>query len=55
MNVLLQGSVCAPSYSILYSSDISMATSRKFGYADHSTVAVQVEKFEEGERTVEYE
>ena len=52
-NGLPQGSVCAPPYFNLYTSDMPATISRKFGYADDSALATQVKRFEAGEHFLE--
>lgn len=52
-NGLPQGTVCAPSYFNLYTSDQPSTTSRKFGYADDTALAVRVKTFEAGENLLQ--
>lgn len=45
-----QGSVCAPPFFNLYTSDMPVTKSRKFCYADDLALTCQVKKFEEAEK-----
>lgn len=48
-----QGSVCAPTFFNLYTSDMPMTKSRKFSFADDLGLTVQVKHFETAERILE--
>lgn len=48
-----QGSVCAPPYFNLYTSDMPITSSRKFGYADDLGMTVQVIRFEVAEQILQ--
>lgn len=52
-NGLPQGSVRAPPYFNIYTSDMPTTISRKFGYADDSALATQVKSFEAGQHFLE--
>lgn len=48
-----QGSVCAPPFFNLYTSDMPKTSSRKFGYADDLGMSTQVIRFEVAERVLQ--
>lgn len=48
-----QGSVCAPPYFNLYTSDMPVTSSRKFGYADDLGMTIQVIRFEVAEQILQ--
>ena len=51
-NGVAQGSVCAPTYFNLYTSDVPSTKSRKFTFADDLALATQVISFQEGEENL---
>lgn len=50
-----QGSVCAPTYFNLYTSDMPPTRSTKFSFADDLGLATQVKTFEMGEENLEHD
>lgn len=50
---LAQGSVCAPDYSNVYTSDMPVTLSKKFLFTDDLGLATQVKTFEQGEQNLE--
>lgn len=54
-NGVAQGSVCAPAYFNLYTSDMPTTRSRKFSFADDLGLATQVTLFETAEGNLEHD
>ena len=52
-NVFAQGSVCAPPFFNLYTSDMPVTSSRKFEYADDLGMTTQVIRFEVAEQILQ--